>query len=516
MSQSTVRDVSRGGFYLGLEQLTMVVGGVLYSIMVLRMLGPAVYGILMLGQATIGLAGVLTTNVEAYLERFVAEIDARGHGGTLGALVRKILSVKGLLAIGAGILVAALADPIATAYGYRDLRRLLPALAPLVLLECLILVFRYTLFGLQRFRLIWIVAVANTIVKLTIVLILWRLGEGVVALVAGLVAVQGLTAAGMGILVLRALPSQPEPTAEVPTYRRIWKYVLPLFGARIFFLSGQHLNKLILGILLSAHDLGLAAFALMTIERFIGLAAAVPNALLPALSRLRGEGKKETIEQVVTEGFRLVGALAVALSAGIFCLAREAVLITGGPEFLGALMALQILALVPLFRTIQQPLNMSFYTYEKTRVVFWLAALKFAVEPLLYPVLIPSLGVSGVALASLLSSVVVFGPAIRVAAGLFPSTAANRRRTFVLAWVVGGAVMAVGWAFRGLDEPWPSLAVRILLLVLALFAVIAVRMVSGNDLRRFGEATHRPRVEALFRRLAGAVDRIQARPYPVR
>ncbi len=258
-------------------------------------------------------------------------------------------------------------------------------LAPLVLLEGTGYALRVTLFGLQRFRSIWIVALANNLAKLGIVFMLWRLNEGVVALVAGLVFVQFLTVLVLGGLVLRFLPRESGPIEDVPTQRKIWRYVFPLLGARAFFLSGQHLNRLILGALLPARELGLASFALLTIDRFISLAAAVPNSLLPALSRLRGERRDDTIEQVVTEGYRLVAAISVVVMAGTFCLAREAVWITGGREFLGAILPLQILGLTPLFRTMQQPLSMGFYTYEKTRTVFWLAGLKFAVEPLCYP-----------------------------------------------------------------------------------------------------------------------------------
>lgn len=509
VKSSTVRDISRGSFYLGLEQITATIGGFLYAMIVLRMLGPATYGVLNIGQAVVGLAGVLTTNIEAYLERFVAEIDARGLGGTLNLLIRKVLAVKGLLALLAAVLVILLADWIATSYGQRDLRRLLPALAPLIFLEGATLVMRYTLFGLQRFRLIWLVALGNNLLKLAVVFTLWKLGEGVVALVAGIVAVQGVTIVALGILVLRALPKESGEASDVPTYRKIWSYVLPLFGARIFFLSGQHLNRLILGALLPAHQLGLVSFALMTIERFIGLAAAVANSFLPALSRLRGEGREASIEQVVNEGYRMVTALAVILMAAVFTLAREAVLITGGHDYVEAILPLQILALVPLFRTIQQPLTMSFYTFEKTRVVFWLAGLKFIVEPIAYPFLIPHFGISGVALASLLSSVVVLGPALRVAGRLFPDTKAQRRKGVMLAWFIGALIFVAGMAINPIASSWSGLPIRVALLLTGVLAVLLFRIVSGNDLRRLGDAMHRPWADRILQRLAILIDRLQ-------
>ena len=516
MSRSAVREVSRGSFYLGLEQLTMILGGVFYSIVVLRMLGPATYGILNLGQASIGLAGVLTTNVETYLERFVAELDARGVRHVLRPLVRKILITKASLAVLAGLLVWILSDWIATAYGYRDLRRLLPALAPLVLLEGTGYVLRVTLFGLQRFRTIWIVALANNLLKLAIVIMLWRLNEGVVALVAGLVFVQFMTVIALGVLVLRNLPagssSASDSDEKVPSHRKIWQYVLPLLGARAFFLSGQHLNRLILGALMPARELGLASFALLTIDRFISLAAAVPNSLLPALSRLRGERRDSAIEQVITEGYRLVAAISVIVMAGTFCLAREAVWITGGREFLGAILPLQILALTPLFRTMQQPLSMGFYTYEKTRTVFWLAGLKFAVEPLFYPLLIPRFGVAGVAAASLLSSIVVFGPSMRIADRLFPATAGARRRATLIAWAIGAFVVAAGWAVHGSREPWPGLAARAIVFIAAAAGLFAVgRLVHGDDVRHLAEASRRESAVRILLPFARWLDRLQGK-----
>ena len=511
MRSSTVRDISRGGFYLGLEQVTNAIGSLLYAMIVLRMLGPATFGILNMGQAAIGLVGVFTTNIEVYLERFVAEFDARGLGGVLRPLVRKILTAKALLGVVAGILVILLADWVATAYGQRDLRRLLPALAPMIVLEGAYVILRFTLFGLQRYRSIWGIALGNNVLKLVVVFILWRLNEGVVALVAGIVLVQIITVAALGVLALRFLPGESAVAADVPSYRRIWSYVHPLYGARIFYLSGVRLNILILGALLSARDLGLASFALMTMERLISSARVVSDALLPSLSRLRGEGKDRSIEQVVNQGYRVVAALSVLLMAATFCLAREITTITGGLDYLAAILPLQILSVVPLFRTIQQPLTMSFYTYEKTRVVFWLAALKFVVEPIGYFFLISPFGISGVALANLISSVVVFGPSLRVADRLFPTTQAVRLHGALKAWTIGAGILLAGLMLQRLPESWPGFAIRIALLIVASVAVILSRMIGGADFRRLAEAVRRPQAAGALQRVAIWIDWLQGR-----
>jgi O-antigen/teichoic acid export membrane protein len=200
------------------------------------------------------------------------------------------------------------------------------------------------------------------------------------------------------------------------------------------------------------------------------------------------------------------------MMAGILCLAREAMLISGGPEYLGAVLPLEILSLVPLFRTMQQPLNMSFYTYEKTRTVFWLAGLKFAVEPLLYPLLIPRFGVSGVAISSLLSSVVVFGPTSYIADRLFPATAGLRRAQTLKAWTIAGVTSVAFLATHRLAEPWPRMAVRIVILAGALALLLFVgRMVRGEDLRSLARVTRRARAERALQTTATWLDRVQGR-----
>jgi peptidoglycan biosynthesis protein MviN/MurJ (putative lipid II flippase) len=158
----------------------------------------------------------------------------------------------------------------------------------------------------------------------------------------------------------------------------------------------------------------------------------------------------------------------------------------------------------------QQPINMSFYTYEKTRTVFWLAGLKFAVEPILYPLLIPRFGIAGVALSSLLSSVVVFGPTLSIGDRLFPRTATDRRRVTLTAWAIGGAIVVAAFAAGRLPEPWPGLAARGLVLLAGLGAIVLLgRLIRGDDLRRLAEASQRARTGRVLRATAGLLDRVQ-------
>src|SRR5215510_1826182 len=75
--------VSRGGFYITVEQMAGLVSGIVYTVVVLRWLGPYAYGVLALAMALAGLATIGAGNFEMFLERYAAEYQARGEYATL-------------------------------------------------------------------------------------------------------------------------------------------------------------------------------------------------------------------------------------------------------------------------------------------------------------------------------------------------------------------------------------------------------------------------------------------------
>jgi len=74
-------------------------------------------------------------------------------------------------------------------------------------------------------------------------------------------------------------------------------------------------------------------------------------------------------------------------------------------------------------------------------------------------------------------------------------------------------VAVAGW-FAGRIRPyWPDLAARLLLIAAALAAILFLgRLIRGDDLRRFAEASRRGRVTRLMGPVAGWLDRAQKRP----
>jgi O-antigen/teichoic acid export membrane protein len=145
---------------------------------------------------------------------------------------------------------------------------------------------------------------------------------------------------------------------------------------------------------------------------------------------------------------------------------------------------LRILALVPIARTAQQPLTMLFQALREPGRVLWLAIVKFVAEFGSYFLLLPAFGVAGAAWANLAGAVVSYLVALALLARSVPEGARERARSAALA---GGLALPIAaasmWLAGHLPAPW-SMAARVVLLPVTVWAVFAFGLVTRLDLER--------------------------------
>ncbi len=240
--------LTRGAFYLTIEKGAALVSGVAYFALLLRWLGPTKYGIMTLALSFIGLATTLNGNFESYLERYAAEYLATGRLLTLRRAHLQALGLKLALGVVAGLIVWLGAPFVADLYRTPELAMLMPLLSVMVILDGAATTGRATLYGLQRYRWLSVVAVSFHILKTVMVGLLWWMKQGLPALAIGLSALavaQGLVNTAMPLWMLRHArdpEGQPSGAAGGSMLRSIASYCMPLLGARITFLSGQNLS----------------------------------------------------------------------------------------------------------------------------------------------------------------------------------------------------------------------------------------------------------------------------------
>jgi O-antigen/teichoic acid export membrane protein len=494
-----LKNLSRGSFFLTVESLAAVVSGLLYSVFVLRWLGPTWFGVLTLALSIVGLGSVFTGNFEVYLERHAAEFEARNQHMRLVHVHLWALAIKALLGLLAGLAIYWLLGWITAQYGpgFEKLDILIFLLLPLVVFDGFSSTGRATLYGLQQYSWIAGLAVLTHTLKLVAVIILAKTGRGPSSLaitLSGLAILGGVlsTTTALVLAAGRARESLANGSDRSPNESArtilgdMFRYCMPLLGARAAFMSGQNLSKVVLGKLFDAQALGLFSFAFQTVERFIGLVYAIPSSLLPSLTQLFARGEDERMRRLLDKGFRLVATMACVLSFFIFVFAEEITRVIGGERYLGAVGLLRILALVPWVRTAQQPLTMAFYALRRTGMVLGLALLKAATEMGSYFLLIPLVGLAGAAWANLLGAFLSFFGALILIGRAVPGS--NGHRVAVIAKT--GVLVALGAAASlvlhdmGL-HPVALFAIKLLALVpLLIVGIVTFDLVTDDDLSR--------------------------------
>ena len=489
-SGEIAHSVSRGAFYLAIEKIAALLSGTAYFALLLRWLGPTKYGIMTLALSFAGLATMATGNFEMYLERYAAEYQSRQAFGTLRRAHLMALGLK----LGLGVLAAALmlgmAPVLARQFHTPELAMLMPLLTIMVAFDGLATTGRAALYGMQRFRSVSVVAIAFHVIKTLMVGALWFTRQGLPALAIGLALLtvaQGAVNTLLPLWILRRATDVAPETEVASTrglLRSILRYCTPLLGARVTFLSGQNLGKVVLGKLFDSAQLGYFSFAFQTMERFVEVVNTLPASLLPSLTHLVARGERDRLRHVFDQSFRLIQVTGCLLSVGVFIFAREITLLVGSPLFEPAVPLLRVMALVPIARTAQQPLTMLYQALRRPSTVFGLALVKFVAEFSCYFTLVPALGMMGAGWANLVGAVASYAVALALLARAMPEDVNERRRVVERALALSGALLVLGWALdRGAPFGW-SFVARLALIPLAIAALFMTSLVRRYDLEK--------------------------------
>ena len=494
MSRGEVaHSVSRGTFWLVLEKVAALISSVAYSVLLLRWLGPRQFGIMTLALACVGFATVVTGNFEVFLERYAAEYEARGLHRTLRRAHLLALGIKLGLGLVASVALLALTPWISRFFVVPQLLLLVPVLTVMVAVDGFSTTGRATLYGTQEFRWLSLLAVLFHLLKIVMVALLWwgrcdlfTLALGLSALTVALALAQ--TAVPLWIMRHASDCEPPAPEhAWRGLLRSMFRYCVPLLGARITFMSGQNLSTIVVGKLFNPVLLGYFKFAFQTIERFNDLANAVPSSLMPSFTRLVARGERERLRLIFDQTQRLIQALACVLSLGLFIFARELTLFIGGWSFVSAVPMLRVLALVPMARTAQQPLTMLFQALRRPGTVLVLSVVKFVTEFGAYFLLVIPLGVIGAAWANLAGAVVAFVVALALLARMVPQGASERVRTQVAALVLLLPLLAITLLGELRFHGMPRVLFHVALVPAAGAGLFALRLVRQEDLDRMAD-----------------------------
>lgn len=333
------RKVVSGAAWAAVETWGRQITVLAIFIILARHLGPEAFGLATLSMvAPIILSGVVTRGIpDAIVQR--AEIDALHLDSAFWLLVSTGLTLSALLWVFAGV--------IAELFGQPLLESLVRCTCVIVLIHALAAVPAAILKRELNFRLFTLRTLIGTTVGGSV---------GLAAAIGGydmwsLIWMQLAKAIVETTIIVLASSWRPRLAYSYPHCRELFGFALPIIGHTLWNFVNDEIPKVILGLFFGPAAVGIYAIARrpldLLVEVFLGPLTALT---MPAVARIQREPAK--IDHFFNTSVRMAGIAGFPAFVGFAAIAPVAVPLVFGPQWSSGVVAVQILMLLGLQRTI--------------------------------------------------------------------------------------------------------------------------------------------------------------------
>lgn len=231
---------------------------------------------------------------------------------------------------------------------------------------------------------------------------------------------------------------------RLPVKLEITRHLKPvfiLFGTRVAASLYVTLDTTLLGFLTDDTQVGYYEAANKMTRVVVSLITSVTAVMLPRLSYYVEKKDIASFRMLLERSFDILILFALPLSAGLFLLSQNVILIVSGFDFLPALSAMRVLSLLALMIPLSSFFgNQIFIPLGKERISLYAMLTGAVINIVLSVILIKCYGAFGAALASLVAEtgIVLFYFIVAVRQKLF-----SCKPTSLVHYVVGVAVMLI-------------------------------------------------------------------------
>ncbi len=372
--------IVKGGFVVVITYLIMMVLNVVFTVVMLRLLGDEGYGIFGVGMALFSiLQGVAVLGIPTAAVRYIAKFMALKDVASTKKVLR--ISVK-YLVISSAIFSAALillAQPIAS-WVYHNVNYTNAFLVTAVMLPAGILIVGLTAFfqGFQRMKYYLYVQTSWSVLRLAISVALVLFGFFATGALLG-VAIGMSVACFIGFLLLPGvLPKRYKKGSEksdIP--RKMLSTAAPMWLASIGGLFLLWYPILLLGGALAIENAGyyFASLSLTLLVIMFSRSVSVP--LFPAVSELWTMKDKRRFELTVRTALKLVFIVLLPLATGMALFSGFILTIVGGGVFIAGSTVLSLLSVALIFQGLEEVNDTIMCGIGKPRVfakIYWVGA----------------------------------------------------------------------------------------------------------------------------------------------
>lgn len=418
------------------------------TVFLVRELDPAGYGIFALA---LGFAGLMVLpadfGISPAAARFIAE--RRGDDSAVADVFASATKLKLVLTLAMAVLLAVLAEPIASLYSAPDLAWPLRAVAIALFGQSFVFLFSNAFIALGRNSRDFILTCSEAITEASATIVLVLIAGGATAAAFGR-AIGYSVGAIVGVLLLLRLlaPGSWSERRGGPPIRRLAGYAGALLVVDSAYAIFSQIDLLLVGALVSTTAAGIygAPLKLTALLHYPGLAIA--NAVSPRISR---HDVHEPDTAALVTGLRLLVILQAAIATALVVWARPIVDLVLGPGYGESADVLRALGpfvflsgLGPLVST-----SVNYLGEARRRVPIAIGSLVVNVIGIL--ILVPWIGIVGAAISVDVAYAIYVGAHLRICAELLGFSPRPLARTTLHALVAAAALAGALLAFGASD-----------------------------------------------------------------
>ena len=382
-------------------QLVSTLSGAVLMVFLARTLEPDGYGLLYLALSVFAVV-VFVSNlgIATSAARYVAEYRATDPG-QIRHVVRKSAAYVLVSSTVTAILLVLFHEYVATILDEPGLTSLLAVGAAFVVATSFVTYVRTLLQGLERIHRCSHVVVALSVAKLGFVVAFVLLGFGALGALVGHVLALALAACLGGVYLYRELGSlEVAEQAEDGLGERILRYSVPIVFTRGSDMLDKQVDTILVGFFLTPVAVGYYVVSKQVVTFVQAPAAALGFTVSPTFGNRKAADELVEAARVYESTLVYVLLLYLPAAAGIAIVAEPAIEYTFGPDYLGAVPVLQILACFVVLQAMMQVTSSALDFLGRARTRAYAKGSTAVANVVLNVLLIPEYGVVGAAAAT--------------------------------------------------------------------------------------------------------------------
>jgi stage V sporulation protein B len=411
--------VARGTTYLFVQGFLTAAIGVLYIMVITRMLTTEDMGVYALFTLMIGLVQIIGVfALPSASIKYVAQYLAKGNQAKARSVVARVLQICLTAATIVFLVLFVPAEWLSTVmFGSSGNALLFRTFAFICFFTILFAIVIGFLKSLQKMRDVAILSLVNVIIKAALGIYLVSTGSGLFGVIFGWLG--GLIIPSIVGLILTAkhLSLREKPHPAKPLFR----FSYPLYIANILGFSATWIDQLFILLFLGEGALGVYYIAVRAAMVPALLSTSLVTALFPQLSELYTKGGSESLRDAFHVSTRYTALIGFPMIIGLAVLAYPIMILFAGIEYAEATLPLIIICFAALSTTIGVAIGPILMTIERTKTasLLTIASILTNISVSYVTLTYLNLGLAGPAGARTIASVISLGLGVYLLSTIF-------------------------------------------------------------------------------------------------